>query len=403
MGGSVVAVVAAIAVVLGVRRSGPPDAPPSKPTWPVYVAGPELRTLPAETVTDATGARVRVPERKVADAGKLFWRTIPVPPELKGLTLDGPVRRSDHADNLTIRGQTTVELPCEKADAAVLVRGTLGLWIALPSEAVTLDDGQSARRVVVEGEPTPWLFALTTDSQAGQPAQDELLASIVRFEQRHWTSKSLSAEELAPAKSPVASATSSVPPHGALFAGVAYAQDDSPQIVAVKRTLAAAWFTLRRISSTFHDEATLQRMRMSGNDPVVWSWSEYRAGIGLLSELRRIPRASLEAIRFADRRPLFGSPVNADPWNPELADARRPPASPEVEDFWNVSSRQSALFLLETLSEGYAPWGIETVQAMIDSSPSGSALFDLRVLEPMGNLNFVDVTLPSDTALPAGY
>ena len=49
----------------------------------MYVAGPELRTLPVETVTDATGARVRVPERKVADRGKLFWRTIPVPPELE--------------------------------------------------------------------------------------------------------------------------------------------------------------------------------------------------------------------------------------------------------------------------------------------------------------------------------
>lgn len=403
IGVTAIAVAAAALAWWMAGRLKPPDGAGKESDVPLVVSGPELRSLPAETLTDATGAMARIPARKAADTGKVHWRTVATPAELSTLKLAGPVRRFDSSDSLTLRGKSTIDIPCEEADATVLVRGTLGLWIPLPSEASTLDDGQSARRVVIDSEPTPWIFAVTSDPQASEPLADPSLAEIIRFEQRHWTSKTLPPEELRP-RDPSARPTVSLPVQSGSAGGVAYAQDDSERTDAVKRATAWTWRKLRRISSTFHDEATLQDLRRNGVLPMDWAWREYRDGIAMLADLRKQPRDLLASIRYSMPPWMLGPPLSPESFGaiPPDRPGSLPEPDAEVRKFWEETAGQTALQLLETLAADYAPWGIEYVQGLIDAYPTrnGGALFDLRVLTPVGNLKFVDIALPAGSTLP---
>lgn len=372
---------------------------------PVITSGPPLRTIPAEVLNDPAGSVVRVPERKAADTGKVFWRTIPVPPELATLKLAAPVMRFDSSDSLTIHGRTTVELPCDDPEATVLVRGSLGLWVPLPSESVTRRDGRPARRVTIDSEPTPWLFAVTAEPSVRQLPSDSIVAEMLDFERRHWTSQTLTEAEIRQPPRDEGRKAAGAARSAATFESVVQAQAPEAGREKLRQTTATAWRTLRRISTAFHDEGTLQHMRRGGIDPMTWAWQQYRHGISLLATLRREPRDVLASVPMQAPPWFLGPPISADPWG-QGRSSQSPPGTfvdPEVIDLWEKTAGQNVLRIVEMLAAEYAPWGIEYVEGLIDEFPveKDGALFDLRVLTPVGNLKFCDIPLPPNVALPA--
>ena len=134
-----------------------------------------------------------VPAGPVLYSPAVAWTDLPVPAELRDVALVAPVLRFDSHSGLVFEGRVAVDLPLGSAERGVaLVWSRLGVWLPLPSQAVTLADGKPGLRVLVDQEPTPWTFTVArAPGETGIPA-----TGLALREQLRWTDKAALQREL---------------------------------------------------------------------------------------------------------------------------------------------------------------------------------------------------------------
>jgi hypothetical protein len=355
----------------------------------IFTSGPPLKELPPETMEHMEGGVISLPARLVSDLGTVSWEPVERPRELTGLPLTGPVMKFDNQDSLTILGKTTIDVPLgQTKQGAVLVQGAMGLWVPLPATPVTLPNGTRGLRIEIDGEPAPWLVAVTSRPDIAETITDPLMKEMLQLEQQLWTHKQAIRT---PDVSQVMPADTG--PLSLLGPRAAYAQEPSlltPEDQA-RQIYKTAWWKFRELSHTIGDKVYVEQQLMRGSNPLRDVWPIYCEAVDLLLKLQAMPKDVLERARFT-------SPV----W---FVFGAEPPGgvevSPDLEKLWKDTDQVSVWKLMQKMAEEYTPWGADFVSHLIKAGRhrDGAAVFDLRVLAPLGELKFVDVNFPGQLPL----
>lgn len=359
----------------------PPDSVAETPTDPSMHPGPPLEHLPAEVLTHPEGGILSLPSRAVASHGTVRWEPVPTPEALRGLPLTAPVMRFENDDSLAVLGRITLDLPLGDSErGAVLVQAGFDTWVPLPSTPVELPDGRRGLRVEIDGEPAPWLVAITSRHDIADAVADPLVRELLDIEQRVWTHKSETLVKSV-AEESAAQKTSGLK--------ISLAMGPAPDISALlqeaeaKQNIIHTWRAFREVSRLVGDQPRVQRQMMRGLNPFNEAWPVYCEGVTYLAQLQAQPADVLKKATFqAPGWFLAGRPAPGDATVPT-----------ETAEFWQQSHERSVWDLVQILGAEYTPWGADFVQFLIKAIPSrdNAPIFDLRVLPKVGELEFVDV------------
>lgn len=319
----------------------------------------------AQVVSHPSGARVSVPAGPVLYSPKVALREEPRPPELKDVPLLSAVYRFESYAGIVLGGKTPVDLPAGDGgdSAVVMVHSPLGLWIVLPSEPVTLADGKPGRRVLIDSEPTPWTLVAARGRAGGA---ESARGSISFLERLRWTDKRALKRELE--RSAAAETRDTGRTHESFsFFPAAYAEEKKKDSRTPEELLTAACATLSQSSAIIWwldhaPESPISPTEGEQAKRTVQAWTEYVKGLRLLRQVR-------------DADDLSGLKVDVGGSLPDGV-----PESAKVE------------VLLESMMAYFAPWGIDFTLLLVDNHVLNER-FDLRVLEPYGELLFADVDL----------
>jgi hypothetical protein len=299
---------------------------------------------PAQTVTHPSGARIQVPGGPVLFSPKVRLKEVPVPAALARCQRLAPVLRFDSYAGQVIDGKTVVDLPAGKAgqEATVLVWSRLGFWLPLPSQPISLTGGGTGRRVLIDREPTPWIFTVVAQGQA--PVTGKPKNRLARWEQLNWTDKAALERDIA---------GSTQRSRGWSFFPSAYADGEKfsdpvlgPLEAAIER------FYRARAAGRFGQKGA--------------AWARYLEGLRYLKMVRTRSYAKEE----------IDLTTEGIRWPGGLPTSSRVPV------------------VLEILCSNFAPWGLDLTLRLAESDDGVLQQgFDLNVLPCVGELPWADVSL----------
>lgn len=367
---------------LGLSPSVPVAGGKSAPEEPRFIAGPALQTAPAQVLRDESGGAAHVPERLISDLGTVTWKVVPKPPELERIALVGQVMCFESQDSLVIGDQVSVDLPKPEENVTVLMQGRMGLWVPMQTSTVTLENGQPGLRVTIDNEPTPWLFAVSNDASVAELPDDPIMSRLLRFEREFISRKSE-----APLKQLVRGGErKDVNLQYAGWGGSAihlgatqaYAADRGTEFDDRKQflydNLCETWAHLRETAYWY---AEVRKNNLEGEargQAINAAWKSYRKGLNMLQGLRRLD-SQYRSTRFTG-------------WNTYGYLAKE---AQQDEGSWTADT------MIQDMASFYAPWGIDFTSQLIRAAEGWQEtgpVFDLRVLDQIGDLKFVDVMIP---------
>ena len=353
-----------------------------------------------QTVEHIDGARVEAPSVRVLYSAETSLTEIPRPEGLANAQLAGPVLRFDSFAGVIPDKKTTIDVPIgDEGEWAVLVASDLGLWVPLPSEPIKLAGGKRALRVMIDRQPTPYIFTAArtekVDAGGATPTFD-----LLRLEQLRWTDKQAFHKELAqaisamrgpaPAPAPARKARRALRVYAAgairFDAGAALAFN-RPRRAPLRREDGQASHQLARAGSASPAPAPTA---LPQGDP----WALLSASLlDLWSAGRQMPSgpgggnmAMGRALYFRALRRLRVIPLSVRKENTRIYRI-------DTLDYWPKGLPVSIdlVDVLNTTLGSYAPWGLEWTVWMAGHGMLDE--LDLRVLRPYGELLWSDTSI----------
>jgi hypothetical protein len=315
----------------------------------------------AQRVEHASGAVLDAPAGTLPAGHALVVETLAEPPSAEPFVPLGPALlvRNDAGVPMPARAVELV-LPAPSEHAAVLFH-SMGEWIRVPSEPVTLRGGGRGLAVRVDRVPLPWLVTVAelpveARGSSDRAAGSGLHAAVARLEQLRVTDPDAMAAELARLDAELRSASSLQ--HASTAQG-----DIHAQLLDARLAFLRAYEATKRPEGRFSAPAALH----------------YLDGIELLHRvIERIGWASDDVRRqsFSDRSGM---------------DAR-------IQGFVRDHVYGGRLTLADAVdyyAGTFAPWGVDLTRAILVGE--GRALgrqFDVRVLPFFGREPFVNLLVP---------
>lgn len=350
----------------GVPRVGgaDPTAPPAPGDTPPPVGDAVAGVEPgaAQRVEHATGAVLSVPAGTLSAGHEFGLETIAEPPSAQPFVHLGPALlvRSDAGAPTPARAVELV-LPAASEHAAVLFH-SLGEWVRVPSEPVTLADGGRGLALRVDRLPLPWLVTVAelpieARGSSDLPEGGGLHATLARLEQLRVTDPDAMAAEIDRLDAQRRPTNT--------FQHVSTAHDGDAYALLLDARLAflRAYDMTHRPGGRFSPRAA----------------EHYVDGIALLhTAAERAARASHDERdrRFSDRSGL---------------DAR-------LEGLRRDHVYGGTLTLAQTVdyyAGTFAPWGLGLTRAIVVGEDRAlGRQFDVRVLHFFGSEHFVNLLVP---------
>lgn len=136
-----------------------------------------------------------------------------------------------------------------------------------------------------------------------------------------------------------------------------------------------AYRTMLDVRDAYKDQDFRQKIIQTGRSPEQYAWQQYRSG---LEQLKFLTGEQNNYSNILIQFPLSGKlpPPGGVPWDRDIT----------------LTLKRA----IELVGMDYAPWGIEFTYFLLRTFDNGQALFDLRILRPVGDLLFVDVSVPAE-------
>jgi len=305
-----------------------------------------------------SGARAEVPAAEALYGTTVDLRRVPVEPD-PAWESNGDGWEFVSYTGVSIQEPTSIELPASTDGAErVIVRTSLGLWVELPSERVTLANGKHGYRVSVARTPAPWTFALA-HPKPGAPAPSTEEQEDLRVAQLYWTDRAAWQKET---EAWLTDAVSRPVPDSRQVALAALQTTPDQELDRIRGHYRFARRMLGSALAGIPLDAALQAAGAPIGASRVTANAVYATGIRRLVAVRD----EWLAFRATDPRLSAGS------------DGGR--TTLDYVDRW-----------IEDGLRDYAPWGVDLAAALV--ADGTFANLDLRVLVPYGELKWTDVPL----------